>query len=101
MYHVLMDTPTAGPTKNLPPLGSIEPHALLLKRPPDGQLLYKIMAVENLLHSIDEVYLHFNRVDGYKDFPGADDRDSEQLPTDRPINALSKFEKTSDFSAAD
>ncbi|MGH2448378.1 MAG: hypothetical protein ACRDFS_07220 [Chloroflexota bacterium] len=100
MYHVLMDTPTAAP-KYPAPLGSIEPHALLLKRPPDDQLLYKIMSVENLLRSIDGAYLRFNRVDGYRDFPGADDHDGEQLPTDRPANVLSKFEKAPKFSAAD
>lgn len=100
MYHLLMDPPTERP-RNPPPLGSIEPHALLLKRPPDDQLLYKVMSVENLLRSIDGAYLHFNRVSGYTDFPGADPRDGEQLPTDRPINGLSKFEKAPEFSAAD
>ena len=30
------------------------------------------MTDENLLRSIDGAYLHFNRVDGYKDFPLAD-----------------------------
>lgn len=95
-----MDTPTERP-RNPAPLGSIEPHALLLKRPPDEQPLYKIMSVENLLRSIDGAYLHFNRVNGYTDFPGADPHDGEQLPTDRPISGLSKFEKAPDFSAAD
>lgn len=93
-------TPTAAP-KHPAPLGSIEPHAGLLKRPLDNQLLYKIMSVENLLRSIDGAYLHFNRVDGYGDFPGADHHDGEQLPTDRPVNALSTFEKVPSFSAAD
>ena len=100
MYHVLMGTPTAEP-RNPAPLGGIEPRALLLKRPQDDQMLYKIMSVENLLRSTDGAYLHFNRMDGYRDFPGADHHDGEQLPTDRPINALSKFERTPDFSAAD
>jgi hypothetical protein len=30
------------------------------------------VTVENLLCSIYGAYLHFNRVDGYRDFPGAD-----------------------------
>jgi hypothetical protein len=51
MYHVHMDTPTSEP-KNPAPLGSIQPHALLLKGPPDDQLLYKIVTVENLLRSM-------------------------------------------------
>lgn len=92
-----MKTPTPTPA----PIGYIEPHASLLKRPPDDQFLYKIMSAENLLRSIDGAYLHFNRVDRYKDFPSADDHDGEQLPSDRPVNALSKFEKAPDFSAAD
>jgi hypothetical protein len=53
-------------------LGSIEPHAPLLRRPPAGQLLYKVMSVENCIRSIEDGYLHFNRVDQYKDFTGAD-----------------------------
>jgi hypothetical protein len=40
--------------------------------PPDGKLLYKMMTIENLLRSIIGAYLHFNRVDRYKDFPDAD-----------------------------
>ena len=92
---------TAPKQKSPAPLGSIEPHALLLRRPPDDHLFYKIMSVENLLRSIDGGYLHFNRVDGYRDFPGADHRDGEQLPSDRPANALSKFEKAPNFSVAD
>lgn len=79
----------------------IEPHAFLLNIPPDGQLLYKIMTVENLLHSIDGSYLHFNRVDSYSDFPGADKNDGKQPPMDRPGNTNSKFEKNPTYSAAD
>ena len=48
-------------------LGSIEPHAALLRQPPAGQLLYKVMSVENCVGSIERGYLHFNRVDSYKD----------------------------------
>jgi len=83
------------------PLGSVEPHAGMLKIPPDGQLLYKMITVENLLRSIVGGYLHFNRVDSYVDFPGADSYDGKQLPQDRQGNASSRFEKAPDFSAAD
>jgi len=83
------------------PLGSVEPHAPLLNVPPDGQLLYKIMSVENLLRSIVGNYLHFNRVDSYTDFPGADPHDGRQLPKDQHGNARVRFEKSPNFSAAD
>jgi len=82
------------------PLGSVEPHAPLLTTPPDGQLLYKIISVENLLRSIVGNYLHFNRVDSYTDFPGADPHDGRQLPKDHQGNSSSRFEKAPDFSAA-
>ena len=81
-------------------LGSIEPHAPLLKHPPDGQLLYKITSIENLLRSIMSNYLHFNRVDSYGDFPDADPHDGQQLPKDEPGNVQTKFGKNSNFSAA-
>ena len=45
------------------PLGSVEPHAPMLSVPHEGQSLYKMMTVENLLHSIIGNYLNFNRVD--------------------------------------
>lgn len=82
-------------------IGCIEPHRHLLNVPADGQLLYKIMTVENLLRSIDGYYLHFNRVDSYKDSPIADPHDGQQLPKDLPGNARTRFEKAPDFSAAD
>jgi hypothetical protein len=82
------------------PLGSIEPHAPLLKIPPDGQLLYKIMSVKNLLRSIVGNYFHFNRVDSYIDFPSADSFDGQQLPKDLEGNSLVRFEKAPDFSTA-
>ncbi|MEE8483198.1 MAG: DUF2971 domain-containing protein [Nitrospinota bacterium] len=84
----------------LPPLGSVEPHAPLLAIPSDRQLLYKIMSVENLLRSIIGNYLHFNRVDSYVDFPGADPNDGQQSPKDQQGNARTKFKETPDFSAA-
>jgi hypothetical protein len=93
----VVDTPRGG----IPaPLGDVEPHAAMLIAPPDGQLLYKMMTVENLLRSISGRYLHFNRVDSYADFPGADAHDGQQLPRDQPGNAAAKFAKAPDFSAA-
>lgn len=89
------------PREHIPaPLGSVEPYAPLLTVPPDGQLLYKIMNVENLLRSIVGNYLHFNRVDSYAGFPGADPHDGRQLPKDLQGNACTRFEKAPDFSAA-
>jgi hypothetical protein len=85
----------------LAPSGLIEPHAPLLRQPAAGQLLYKIMSVENCVHSIEGRYLHFNRVDSYKDFSDADHHDGEQLPGDRGGNAAAAFAKTPGFSAAD
>src|ERR1700722_7102969 len=89
---------------NFPPfylaLGRVEPPAGMLTAPSDGQQLYKIMTVENLLRSVVGKYLYFNRVDGYRDFPNADWRDGEQLREDRAMNAASRFEKAPDFSAA-
>jgi hypothetical protein len=82
-------------------LGSVEPQAGLLKMPPDGQLLYKMMTIENLLRSIIGAYLHFNRVDSYKDFPDADPHDGQQLPKDRDANSAARFLKDPNYSAAD
>jgi hypothetical protein len=86
--------------KNQLPLSFIEPHAQLLSSPDDEELLYKVMSIENLLRSIANSYLHFNRVDDYSDFPGADINDGCQLPKDQLGNSNSKFEKSPDFSAA-
>jgi hypothetical protein len=80
--------------------GLIEPHAGLLRRPPEGQVLYKVMSVENLVASIERSYLHFNRVDSYKDFPGADNVDGEQLPGDLPGNTAAAFIKNPEFTGA-
>lgn len=82
------------------PLGMVEPQAGLLRAPPEGQLLYKMMKVENLLRSISASYLHFNRVDRYADFPEADPNDGAQLPADRPINAAISFAKDPAFKLA-
>jgi hypothetical protein len=59
-----------------------------------------MVSVENLLRSIAGSYVHFNRVDGYADFPGADARDGQQLPTDQAGNAGARFLKAPDYSAA-
>jgi hypothetical protein len=83
------------------PLGSVEPHAPMLNVPPADQMLFKMMTMENLLRSIMGSYLHFNRVDCYIDFPGADPHDGQQLPKDRQGNAITRFEKTPEFTAAD
>lgn len=60
-----MDKSLQQPTAIVAPLGMVERHAGLLTVPADGQLLYKMMTVENLLRSISASYLHFNRVDAY------------------------------------
>ena len=73
----------------------------LLRLPEAGQLLYKIMKVEDLLSSICGSYLHFQRVDSYKDSPNADPHDGQQLDRDLARNTASIFEKTADFSLAD
>lgn len=89
------------PTGIPAPLGLIEPHAGLLTAPPEGQLLYKIITIENLLRSVAGSYLHFNRVDAYRDFPNADANDGCQLPGDQPSNAQTTFARAPDFSARD
>ena len=73
----------------------------MLNAPEPGQLLYKIMRPEDLIRSMTLGYLHFNRVDCYRDFKGADMHDGEQLPGDIPGNTATKFEKAPHFSAAD
>ncbi len=83
------------------PLGAIEPHAGMLKAPAADQLLYKMMTVENLLCSVRGSYFHFNRVDHYTDFPGADPNDGGQLPQDLSGNEGVRFEKAPEFTAAD
>lgn len=81
------------------PLGEVEPHAQLLERPKNGQLLYKVMRGEDFLYSIIHNYLYFNRVDRYSDSPVADIHDGEQSPVDRKINKDVKFVKAPDYSA--
>lgn len=83
------------------PLEHIEPHAGLLTTPSMRQTLYKIMSAENLLRSVTERYLHFNRVDSYSDFQGADPHDGCQLPKDCPGNASSRLLSDPRFTAED
>ncbi len=73
----------------------------MLNIPPAGQMLFKMMTIENLLRSIAGSYLHFNRVDYYIDFPAADPYDGQQLPKDRQGNTITWFENAPEFSAAD
>lgn len=82
------------------PIHPVEPHAYLLRAPGEEQLLYKIMSVENLLRSISNGYLHFNRVDRYSDFREADEHDSEQVPKDVNGNRSSRFRNAQSVSAA-
>jgi hypothetical protein len=90
------------PSSSRPPwAGSIEPHALLLKQPPADHHLYKVMSAENLVHCVVGRYLHFNRVDSYKDFKTADAHDGEQLPNDLPGNTAAKFAAAPNFTGAD
>jgi len=87
--------------KHIPaPLGYIEPHAFKLEIPADDQFLYKVMTIENLLCSITDNYLYFNRVDSYTDSPIADPNDGLQLPKDQPGNVASNFLNAPDFTAA-
>jgi hypothetical protein len=89
------------PERRLPaPLGPIERHSALLQTPSEAKVPYKITSIENLLRSIIGSHLHFNCVDSYSDFSGADPNDSQQLPKDQLANAAAKFEKAPDFSAA-
>ncbi len=85
---------------NPPPLGGVEPHAAMLSRPADEQLIYKVMSIENLLRSIAGAYLHFNRVDSYDDFHDADPHDGQQLPRDELGNAATPFVNSPTFSVA-
>jgi len=92
----------SSPHKPVPaPLGHIEPHAALLSVPATDQILYKIMSAENLLRSVFGNYLHFNRVDSYADFAGADPHDGRQLPKDEPGNANTRFQNVPHFTASD
>lgn len=84
-----------------PKLSFIEPHAELLDQPRSDQLLYKVMTVENLLRSVEQRYLHFNRVDSYADFPGADALDGCQLPNDQTNNEAVTFAKDPNFTLSD
>jgi hypothetical protein len=81
--------------------GSIEPHRHLLRVPPDNVPLYKMMTVENLICSIHGNYLHFKRVDSYRDFPNADLHDGQELPQDAAGNAELRFASAPGLSLSD
>jgi len=87
------------------PSGIVEPHAPLLNAPHEGQLLYKVMTVENLLKSVGSNYFHFNRVDSYVDLSGsnphADQNDGRMLTKDRLAASQARFEKAPDFTLPD
>jgi len=72
------------------------PNANILVSPCYETFLYKIMTIENLLKSVDESYLHFNRVDSYLDY-----NDGEQPPRDRTQNSQQCFEKSPNTSWED
>ena len=68
-------------------LAYVEPHKPLMMQPQDKQKLYKIMTIEDFQKSMQKSYLHFQRVDTYKD----DGADGEQLILDRLVNKNVKF----------
>lgn len=81
-------------------LGHIEPHAALLRAPAEGQRLYKVMKAEHAISSIAGGYLHFNRVDRYGDFAGADPYDGAQLPEDLAANQAAAFASETPWTLA-
>src|SRR5260370_6917894 len=72
------------------PLGWVEPHAQLLKQPENTQRLYKIVRAHHFLDMLQKNYLHFQRVDTYRD----DTFDGEQLPLDKERNQKLAFNKS-------
>ena len=82
------------------PLGSVEPHQLLLKQPAAEQKIYKVMSFENFIKSSSGNYLHFQRVDTFKDFTNADTCDGQQLPLDQIGNQDIHFAKDPAYTAA-
>lgn len=82
-------------------IGHVEPHAALLRVPPDGRHLYKVMKAEHAMASIASGYLHFNRVDRYVDFHGADPYDGAQLPEDLAANQAMAFASARTWTLAD
>lgn len=82
-------------------LGMVEPHANLLTTPSEEQSIYKVMSAENFLKSFSGSYLHFNRVDRYKDFSVSDVQDGEQPPKDRLVNEVSFFRESPSFTLSD
>jgi hypothetical protein len=60
-----------------------------------------MMTVDSFLRSIAGSYLHFNRVDAYRDLANADVNDGDQLPSDKQDNARARFAQAPDFSVCD
>lgn len=83
------------------PLAWVEPHQPLLKQPPESTSLFKVMSVENLIRSLADSYMHFNRVDSYNDFSNADKNDGDQLPRERETNEQIVFAKAPGVSLSD
>ncbi len=78
------------------PLGSVEPHELLLEQP--KILIYKFIKLDYFVQSVNNSYLHFNRINSYKDFDNADVDDGDQLPKDREIHSQAKFIKSPNYN---
>ncbi|NTT85757.1 hypothetical protein [Tabrizicola fusiformis] len=77
--------------------GHIEPHAPLMDIPPGDHLLLKIMSLDNFERSLQDGYLHFNRVDCYD----VDPHDGEIAPEDRKLAKQVAFEKAAKQTLAD
>ena len=75
------------------PLGSVEPHELLLEQP--KILIYKFIKLKYFIDSVNNSYLHFNLVNNYKDFDNADVDDGNQLPKDRETHSQINFIESS------
>jgi hypothetical protein len=58
------------------------------------------MQIGHFMQSVAGSYLHFQRVDRYRDFPTADAQDGDQPPNDRATNVGITFEKAPHYSVA-
>lgn len=81
---------------------------MLLEQPSPGQRLYKVMSVEDLIRSVTGSYLHFQRVDQYKDrvdqhkdFPGADREDGAETADAKAVSMRVGFQKSPNYSLSD
>jgi hypothetical protein len=78
------------------PLGSVEPQELLLEQP--KILIYKFIKLDYFIQSVNNSYLHFNRINSYKDFDNPDVDDGDQLPKDREIHSQANFIKSPSYN---